>query len=442
MATILRNSWALFLGMFLIMLGNGLQGTVLGVRGAIEDFENVTMGLVMAGYFAGFLGGAQVTPWLLRRVGHVRVFAALASLISAAMVVYAAVVHPAAWILMRIAVGFCMSGVYVVAESWLNDGVDNTRRGQALSVYLMVQMGGIVVAQSLLNVADPAGYDLFIIMAVSVSVAVVPILLSAAPAPVFETTRRMTLGALYRTSPLGCVGTFFLGGIYACLFGMASVYGSEAGLTNAEISIFIGMIYVGGMLLQFPIGWLSDRMDRRVLILGVTAIGAAASVVAYLAGGASFPVLVAAAFLIGGTANPLYSLLVAYTNDYLEPQDMASAAGGLLLLNGVGAAGMPIFAGWAMDLYGAPAFLAIVGGLMGLITAYAVWRMTVRPATPVDETLPVAPMSMYASPVAGEVAQEVVVEQAEAEARAQGDADTEPETAAVMAEEAERREVV
>jgi len=417
MRAVLFNTWALFTGMFLIMLGNGLQGTVLGVRGALEDFGSLTMGLVMSGYFIGFLGGAQVTPWLVRRVGHVRVFAALASLISAAMVIYAAVVHPAAWVLMRVVVGFCMSGVYVVAESWLNDGVENRLRGQALSAYLIVQMMGIVLAQALLNAADPAGYDLFIVMAVAVSVAVVPILLSVSPAPVFERTRRMSLGELYRTSPLGCLGSFFLGGMFACMFGMASVYGSKAGLTNLEISIFIGAIYVGGMLFQYPIGWLSDRMDRRLLILIVTAVGAAAALLGLLLGEV-FWLLVLSAAVIGGTANPLYSLLVAYTNDYLEPEDMASAAGGLIVLNGVGAAGTPILVGYVMDIAGPPSFLAFMAALMGAIAVYALYRATVRPSTPVDETLPVAPMGMIGSPVAGTVAQEVVIEQAEAEAEA------------------------
>jgi MFS family permease len=251
----------------------------------------------------------------------------------------------------------------------------------------------------------------------------VPILLSVSPAPVFERTRRMSPRALYRASPLGCVGSFFLGGMFACMFGMASVYGSRAGLTNLEISVFIGALYVGGLALQYPIGWVSDRMDRRLLILIVTAASAGACVVAVLWGTASFPVLVAAAFLIGGTANPLYSLLVAYTNDYLEPEDMASAAAGLIVLNGIGAAGTPILVGYAMDLMGPPAFPAFMGVLMGAISLYALFRMTVRPATPVDETLPVAPMGMYGSPVAGTAAQEAVIEQVAAEAEAEAEAE-------------------
>jgi len=407
MLAVLRNSWALLLGMFLLMLGNGMQGTVLGLRGGIEAFDATTMGFVMSGYFAGFLGGAQVAPWLVRRVGHVRVFAALGSLISAAFIIFAAVVDPVAWTLMRFLVGFCYSGVYVVAESWLNDTATNETRGRTLSAYLIMQMLGIIAAQGLINVADPAGYDLFVIMSVAVSIAFLPTLISAGPAPAFSTTRRMSLKRLFRTSPLGCVGTFLLGAVFACQFGMAPVYGTAIGLTTAEISVFIGAIYVGGLVLQYPIGWASDRTDRRKLITAVTLLGAAGCAGGLVFSG-SFPALVAAAFLIGGTSNPLYSLLIAHTNDFLAHEDMASASGGMIVLNGIGATGTPILIGYLMQHLGPVVYLAFICLIMGLIAAYAGYRMTVRPAKPADETLPVAPISMVSgTAVTAEIAQEV-----------------------------------
>ena len=256
------------------MIGNGLQGTLLGVRGAIEGFSASTMAYVMSAYFGGFLAGSRVTPWLIRRVGHVRVFAALASLISAAFILYAALPHPVSWGLMRFLVGVCFAGVYVVSESWLNATTTNANRGQALSLYLIVQMGGIIMAQGLLNVADPGGYVLFVIMSVLVSISFAPILLSATPAPYFETTKPMTLRVLFQSSPLGMIGTFLLGGVFSAMFGMSAVFATEVGMTAAETSIFVAVMYAGGMLLQYPIGWLSDRMDRRILIFGTT--GAAA----------------------------------------------------------------------------------------------------------------------------------------------------------------------
>lgn len=403
MLTVLRHSWALLLGMTFIMIGNGMQGSALGLRGGIEAFDQPTMGFVMSGYFLGFLGGAQITPWLLRRVGHVRVFAALGSLISAAFVLYPSVIDPIAWFGLRIVVGFCYSGVYVVAESWLNEDATNANRGQAMSAYIIVQMLGIIAGQGLLNVADPAGYDLFVIMSVLVSLSFLPILLNAGPAPVFQSVRRMSLGRLFRTSPLGCVGTFFLGGIFACLFGMGSVFGTQRGMSTADISIFIAAIYLGGMVLQYPIGWLSDRMDRRRLIAVVTALGAMAA----LAAAATtdwFWVFVVCCAVLGGTANPLYSLIIAHTNDFLETEHMASASGGLIMLNGIGAVGTPILVGWLMKTYGPVALWLFVAGLMASICGYALYRMTVRPAKPASQTRDAVKLSPNSTPVAAQIA--------------------------------------
>lgn len=413
MIGVLRHSWALLLGMGLLMLGNGMQGTVLGLRGGLEAFASATMGFVMAGYFAGFLGGALITPRLVQRVGHVRVFAALGSMISAAFIVFPAVVDPLAWTLMRFLVGFCYSGVYVVAESWLNDSASNETRGRTLSAYVIVQMLGIITAQGLINVADPAGYNLFVIMSVAVSISFLPMLLSAGPAPAFSTSRRMSLGKLFRTSPLGCVGAFLLGAVFASQFGMAAVYGTAVGLTTVEISVFVGAIYVGGLVFQYPIGWCSDRMDRRRLIAIVTGLGALGCLVGLVFGG-TFEALVVTAFLLGGTTNPTYSLVIAHTNDFLAHEDMASASGGLIVLNGVGAAGTPVIVGYLMELLGPAAFLAFIAIVMALIMAYALYRTTVRPTQ--DETSPVAPISMVAgTQVTAEIAQEVATEQASVE---------------------------
>ena len=411
MIYILKNAWALLLGMMLLMVGNGLQGTLLGLRGAVEGFSPTTMSYIMSGYFLGFLGGSYMAPELIRRVGHVRVFAALGSLISAAFILYAALPDPIIWTMMRVIVGFCFAGVYVVAESWLNDAATNETRGQALSAYVIVQMVGIVTAQVLLNFADVGGYTLFVLMSVLVSVSFMPILLSSTTAPVFRATKRMSLKELFVISPLGCVGTFLLGGIFAALFGMAAVYGTEVGMSVREISIFVGVIYLGGMLSQYPIGWVSDRMDRRQLIMILTAFGGAVVLIGSIFTQGQI-VLYALAFVVGGVANPLYSLLIAYTNDYLEPDDMASASGGLIFLNGVGAIGMPVVVGWSMTRFGPNSFFVILAMLMTAIATYAAYRTTKRAPTPVDETSAYATVLPQASPIAVEVAQEVAIEMA------------------------------
>lgn len=426
MLTAVRNAWALLFGMLLLMIGNGLQGTVLGIRGDAEGFSGTVMGVIMSAYFIGFLGGTQATPYLLRKVGHVRVFAALASLISAAFILFGALVDPVVWFLLRILVGFCISGVYVVAESWLNDSATNETRGQTMSAYVTVMMVGIVLAQALLNFADPGGYTLFVIMSVMVSISFAPILLSSSPVPMFETTRRMPLRELIDTSPLGCFAMLMLGIIFACQFGMAPVYAAGQGLSNFEISLFIGTIYVGAMICQPPIGWISDRMDRRLLIAILCLTGAAACLIVPVSEG-SFSALIVAAFVMGATSNPLYSLIVAYVNDYLAHEDMASASAGLIAINGAGAMGAPFVVGYLMDEVGGDAFFLMIGLSFAAIVSYALWRMTQRAATPVDETGPMVLMSPVAGQVAVDAAWEAVIEQAEADAEgASGDSASAP----------------
>ncbi|APX90705.1 MFS transporter [Brevirhabdus pacifica] len=422
MLSVIRSSWALLLGLGLLMVGNGLQGTLLGVRGSLEGFSTFQMSLVMAGYFLGFLGGSQLTPELIRRVGHVRVFAALASFISAVLIMYPLVANPIAWTLLRVLIGFCFSGVYVTAESWLNNASTNENRGKALSLYMVVQMTGIVAAQGILTLGDPSGFVLFIVPSVLVSVAFAPILLSVSPVPPFETAKPLSIRRLFNVSPLGCVGVFLLGGVFSGLFGMSAVYGSQAGMTVNQISLFVAAIYVGGLMLQFPIGWLSDRMDRRRLILGSAALAALTSVVAVMFE-SYFPVLLIVSFVIGGMANPLYALLIAYTNDYLEYEEMAAASGGLVFINGIGAITGPLATGWIMSLFGPSGFFVFQGVLMALLAAYALYRMTQRPAPTVEDTGVYTPILPTATAVAAEVAQEYAIDTAIEVAEAEADAE-------------------
>lgn len=408
MFQVLSRSWALLLGMMLLMVGNGLQGTLLGVRGGIEGFSTFDMSIVMSAYFAGFLGGSRLAPEMIRRVGHVRVFAALASFISAILILYPAFAHPVAWALGRVVIGFCFSGVYVTAESWLNNSADNTNRGKTLSVYMIVQMFGIVCAQVLLVMGDAGGYALFIVASVLVSISFAPILLSISPTPAFETTKPMPLKTLIETSPLGCFGMFLLGGVFSAQFGMSAVYGMAAGLTIVQISMFVSSIYVGALLMQYPIGWFSDYIDRRVVILIVAAVGGAMSLVGFLFDH-YFGVLLVVAFVIGGTSNPLYSLLIAYTSDYLEADDMAAASGGLIFINGMGAIMGPLVTGWMMDVFGTQAFFMVIAVLMLTLTGYAGYRMTQRSRDGIEDGAYAAVMPS-ASPVAVEVASEYYIE--------------------------------
>lgn len=415
MRQVLASSSALLLGMLLLMIGNGLQGSVLGVRGDMEGFSTFALSIVMSGYFLGFLGGSQITPHLIRRVGHVRVFAALGSFISAALIIFPTLTDPVVWTILRVVLGFCFSGVYVTAESWLNNSTTNEMRGKTLSAYMIVQMVGMVIAQGILSLGDPSGYILFIVPSVLVSISFAPILLSVSPTPPYETSKPMTLRRLYEVSPLGCVGMFLMGGVFAAQMGMASVYAIQAGFSLPEVSTFIAAIFVGAVVFQMPIGWISDRIDRRLVILGAAAVGGAACVVGSLIG-ANLYVAIGVALLSGGMATPLYSLLIAHTNDYLDPDDMAGSSGGLIFINGVGAVGGPVIAGWLMGVFGPSGYWLLQAVLMLSIVAYAGWRMTRRAAIPVDETAAYVAVMPSTTPIASEVAQEWAIEQAEDDA--------------------------
>ncbi|UWR21019.1 MFS transporter [Sulfitobacter sp. S190] len=410
MFQVLSSAWALLLGMSLLMVGNGMQGTLLGIRGQIEGFDTLMMSVVMSAYFVGFLGGSRLAPTMIRRVGHVRVFAALASLISAVMILYPTFPNIIVWTAGRVLIGFCFSAVYVTAESWLNNAADNSNRGQALSLYMIVQTLGIVLAQALLVTADPSGFVLFVIPSILVSIAITPILLSISPTPAFDTTKPMSLRALVGFSPLGAVGMFLLGGIFSAQFGMSSVYGAQAGLSVAQISTFVATFFVGAVILQYPIGWISDRMDRRYLIIAVSVIGGAGSVIGMLYG-ANFPMLLVSAFVMGGMSNPLYSLLLAHTNDFLEHDDMTAASGGLIFINGLGAILGPIITGWIMGTSVGPAgFFLFTAVLFAAMVAYALFRSIVADAVPVDETGSYVAVGPTATSVALEIAQEYAIE--------------------------------
>lgn len=379
MLKVISNSWPLLMGVMLLMVGNGVQGTLLGIRGNIEGFSTYQLSYVMAAYFLGFLFGSWAAPRMIRGVGHVRVFAALGSMVSAILVIYPVYPDWIVWTVLRIFAGFCFSGIYITAESWINNTASNETRGQALSAYMIVQMLGIIASQVLLNLPDPSGFALFILPSVLVSLAFMPILLAPTPAPEFDTIRRLSFRRLYALSPLGCVGMLLTGGIFSAMFGMASVWGAQAGLTLGQISIFVGSLYVGGLLLQYPIGWASDRLDRRKLIMGLSVVAALVMLVAAFAP-LPFNGLIVVAVLLGGITNPVYSLLIAYTNDFLSREHMAGASAGLIFLNGFGAIFGPTSTGWMMETIGPSGFFLFIAVLYAALAGYALYRMTRRAA--------------------------------------------------------------
>ena len=414
MIQVLTGIWALLVGVVFIMLGNGMHFTLIGVRGGIEGFSAAELSIVASGYFLGFLSGARLTPEMIRRVGHVRVFAALGSFMSAGLIAFPLFTDPISWTVLRILVGFCMSGIYVTAESWLNAAATNETRGKVLSAYMIAQTLGIIGAQALLTLGDAATAVLFIGASILVSISFGPILLSVTPTPATEVTRAMPLRELFRNAPLGTMGVFLLGTIYATQSGMGAVYGTEVGLNADQIALFIAMLFGGALLLQYPIGWMSDRVDRRKLIFGCSVLGAAFCAAGWVQD-ENIWLLMGAAFLAGGVTTPLYALLLAYTNDALSPEDMPSASGGLVLTFGIGAILGPLGTGWAMQVFGPQAFWMALAIIFIAIAAYAAYRMTRRATVPVEETDSYLGVLPTASPIVVEAAGAWAAEQSDAE---------------------------
>ncbi len=423
MHAVLRNSWPLFLGLLLLMIGNGAQGALLGVRAVLEEISTETYGFISAGYFAGFLVSSTVTPHLIRKVGHVRVFAALGSLVSAAVIVFVWLVDPIVWLIMRVLIGFAFAGIYIVCESWLNEAVDNSQRGKALGLYTLVQMVGVVLGQQILNLGDPRSFELFIIISVLVSLSFAPILLTVTPAPISASAKRMTLKELYASSPLGCFGAFMLGGVMGSMFGMSAVYGARIELDNAEIAAFASAMYFGAVLIQPIVGWISDRMDRRVLIIVIAMISAVCCILAAtlgrvslgMLGGAEILALYPLALLVGGFVNPLYPLLAAHTNDFLEHDQMAAASSGLLFLNGIGAFIGPVVLGFAMTYAGDESFWLYMAALLVAMAGFGVYRATRRASVAVGETGRFAAISPRMTTYTTEMYQEAAAERSQAQ---------------------------
>ncbi len=414
-----KNSAAigtLLIGVALLMLGNGLQGSLLGLRAASEGFSTTIIGFVMASFFGGFLLGATVTVRTVQRVGHVRTFAALAAVASVAILAHGMFVSPIVWAMLRFVTGVCYAGVFVVAESWLNDSATNESRGQLLSVYMLTAFAGMGGGQLLLNLAKPEDIDLFILVSVLISISIVPMLLSTAPTP--QTTQQVeapsvpqlsTLLSVYRASPLGVVGTFAAGLINGTMLGMGVVYALERGFSVEGAAYFMSVIIAGATILQFPIGKLSDAFDRRRVITGVSFAAAALALMAnVVADGPEFWIV---ALLSGGMSLSLHTLSIAYTNDYLEPTEMIGASGLLVLVLGVGSVAGPLLVGPMLSFFGASGFFLLIAIVHIALSLFALWRMSQRPPLEQEAQGPYIALHTAPSSVAIEAAEEVHSEQ-------------------------------
>ncbi len=394
-----RATWALLVGIGFMMLGNGLQGTLLGLRATIEGFPTFTTGIMMSGYFVGIFIGSVFAPRLVGRVGHIRVFAALASTASISILIHGLYVNPVTWTFMRLLTGVSYAGLYVVTESWLNDRAGNETRGKLLSVYMVIVTLGLGCGQFLLNLADPEKVDLFILVSVVVSFGLIPMLLTARPAPAFEMSGRMTLARLFKASPLAVISNILTGVAHGTIFGLGAVYARQKGFSTEMVSIFMACFLFGGLLFQWPLGLLSDRIDRRIVMAGMAAVSVVLTLMAVIltAGGTFFFVVIT---LLGGVAMPMYSMCIAYANDRLEPKEIVAASGSLVMAAGIGLSTGPIMVSFLMAKFGPSFYFTGIGGAFALIFLFAVYRMGQRAGVDIEDQSPTLAAGQIGTPVA------------------------------------------
>ena len=387
----LRSAWPLFASVILMMAGNGLQGTYLGVRATLEAFDPVAIGFIMSMYFVGYLGGSRITPRLVRNVGHIRVFAALASLAGAIVLLQALIVAPLAWALLRAGTGFAFAGLYIVVESWLNDLSTRETRGRIMAFYLLTLYTGSFSGQLLLKTADPSHVTIFLVISILISLSLVPVALTPRPTPEFRSAAPLPISALWRASPLGVVAIASSGLGNSVLMSIGAVYTAERGFTPGEISSFMALLVLGGALFQIPIGQMSDRYERRQVMTFVAAASAGCAFLCMLFASSGF-LLYLCAFLLGGFSMTIYGLCTAYMNDRLDPSQYVSASSSMILFNGAGAAIGPVLATTIMSVAGNNAFFPILALIYLAIALFALHRARVREAPAHEDKAPYIPM--------------------------------------------------
>lgn len=376
---------ALLLSVGILLTGSGLQGTLLAVRGNLEGFPPSMIGMMMSGYFAGFIAGCVVGPLIVRRVGHIRAFSVFAAIAASVILLHALVVDPYVWTGLRVISGISLAGLYMIIESWLNERSPNELRGSVISIYRIVDLTATTGGLLLLTLGDPEDYPLFCLGAILICLALVPVGLtrSAVPAPI--STVKIRIGRLYRLSPLGVVGCFGFGVVSGAFWGMGPVFAQAGGVPLSGVAIFMAAVMIGGALAQWPVGWLSDRYDRRTILAGTVFLASLSGLILIGLYGMPPQFLLVGSALFGALMIPVYSLCISHANDYMEPGDFVEASSGLLLLNGAGAVVGPLVASILMEATDARALFAFTALVHAAMGGFALYRMTRRPPKPAEE---------------------------------------------------------
>lgn len=411
----------LLLGFALLQMGNGLQGTLLAVRADGEGFSAISIGLIMSGFYIGMSLGSFSGGRLIEQAGHIRVFAALASLGSAAALVHLLLIDPVAWVLVRTVTGFCFAGLIIVVESWLNASATSDNRGTVLSVYAVCSMAAGVLGQFLFTLASPAAFTLFVLVSILMSLALVPISLSRATAPISEGDQESpSIRRLWEFSPFGAIAMLLAGATFGAFFGLAPLYAQRNGFGQSEIAILMAAFTLGGLAFQFPIGMLSDRVNRRMVVIGAAALACLLLIGLALGGTLPKAVIYGAFFAIGAAILPAFSVIVAHVNDRAPLTALIAVSGGLILMQGIGAAAGPVVAGGLMERWGPAGFILFIAALQGLTAIYGLARIFIveGPALNDKTGFTAAPITPVVSELELQVYEEAAEEAAEDSAEA------------------------
>jgi MFS family permease len=384
---------SLLTGTGVLLMGLGLLGTALGVRAAAEGFPDVVTGLVMTAYFAGFIVGTYICPGIVHRVGHIRAFAVFAAMAGVFAFAHAMVPHPLAWGILRLFTGMCLVGLYLVIESWLNSVTPNAQRGHVLAAYMTVTLIAMALGQYLLLIDPEAGIETFGIAGALFSLGLIPVAMTRLREPAAVGAPHLRLAHLLAVSPLGVCGALAAGMSTSAFWGMGAVFAHHMGLTGASLALFMSVTILGGIVLQWPIGRLSDHLDRRLVLLAAVFLSTVAALAIALAAVAGHSALYLFAFVFGGTVFSIYSLSMAHINDRLEAEYVMAASKGILLVFGIGAIFGPVSAGIFMHWLGPTGAFIYIAAVLGIFAVFGVIRIVLGSAVPEAERTLFLPMN-------------------------------------------------
>jgi len=369
----------------ILLGGNGLQGTLIALRGAQEGFSPSVIGFMGTAYFGGFLLGCVAVTRIMKAVGHVRSFSALAAIASAGTLLLVLVIDPLMWSAVRFATGFCFAGLFTIMESWLNSGVGNADRARVLALYRIVDIGSVTGAQFLIPVFGPGGFTIFAIMSIMITLSLVPVSLGDRSNPKAPDDVKIDLARVFRISPLGCIGCIAVGITNSSFRTLSPVYAEQIGMSVTDVVTFVSVGIIGGALIQYPLGHFSDLWDRRKILLLATCGALASALLLALVPTGSALVTFAMVFVFGSFAMPLFSLSAAHANDRAGSGEFVVVNAALMLFYSFGAIGGPLSASLAMQHFGPRALFAFIAVVYAGFIVIILYRMRVRSSVPSEQ---------------------------------------------------------